>query len=60
MVFSFGRRKTKEELQEDDERLDIELSVAQKRAALKKAKEYGVSRSNFGSWREFWHWFKTH
>ena len=43
------------------DRLDLELSAAQKRAALEKLKQAGLTSKDFGNkWREIWHWYKTH
>jgi len=52
-------KRTLEEAQEENERLDVELSVAQKRAAIAKLKENGLSGKSFGwNWRAIWAWFK--
>lgn len=54
----FQREPTLEEAQEKDARLDVELSIAQKQAALKKLKEAGLSPKSFGSWRAIIKWLK--
>lgn len=57
----FGKeQKTPEQLKEEDERLDIELSVAQKKAVLAKLRANNLSVSDMGGWKRAWHWFKTH
>ena len=50
------------ELQEEDERLDAELSVLQKRELRNKLKANGLSlKHDFGgSLKRGWTWFKTH
>ncbi len=62
MVFSFGRNKSIEERQEENERLDIELSIEQKRALMRKLKADGLSvnKTFGGSMRAAWLWFKSH
>jgi hypothetical protein len=45
----FGRTKSLTELEEDDDRLDTELSIAQKRAAIRRLEE----QSGQGSWKAF-------
>lgn len=60
MVFPFSRKKDIEELQEENERADVELSVEQKKLAIKKLKAAGLSTKSFGSWREILNWLKTH
>ena len=54
------RKMSLEEAQEENEKLDIELSIQQKRVAIAKLKEAGLSKENFSSWRSLWHWYKTH
>lgn len=57
----WNRSKSLDELQEENERAEVELSLAQKRAAIKKLKEAGLSGKSFGwDWRAIWQWFKTH
>jgi hypothetical protein len=70
MKLPFGKTKTLTELEEDDDRLDTELSIAKKRAMIKQLEERGGE----GSWRAFssngkksgldwkaiWHWLRTH
>jgi len=56
----FGRKKTLSEIQEETEYKDAEISLAQKKAILKKLKENNLSLSSFGTWRNAWEWFKTH
>ena len=54
----FQRKPTLEEAQEEDARLDIELSIEQKKAALRKLKEAGLSPKSFGSWRAIINWLR--
>lgn len=60
-----GRRKTMTELEDENEHLEMELSVAQKRQALKELSKRGLSREHFGrdepgTWRKIIQWLKTH
>ena len=56
-----NRQRTLEELQADNERAEVELSVAQKRAAIAKLKENGLTGKSFGwDWKRIWVWFKNH
>ena len=66
----FGKEKTLTELQETDERLETEVSVAKKRAMLRELE----ARAGAGSWKMFsddgtkrgvnisrvWQWLKSH
>ena len=66
----FRRQKTLAELQEENEVLDTQLSVAQKRAMINRLE----AQMGKGSWRLFsdngsksginfsriWHWLKSH
>lgn len=66
----FGGEKSLTELEEADDRLDTELSIAKKRAMIRQLEERGGQ----GSWRAFssngkksgldfgaiWRWLKTH
>ena len=54
------RKKTLDESQEENERLDMELSITQKRVAIAKLKEAGLKKEDFGSWRAIWRWVKEH
>lgn len=57
----WSKEKTLEELQEEDEKSGVELSIEQKKAALKKLKENNLSGKSFGwNWKSIWNWFKTH
>lgn len=54
-------KKTLEEAQEENERLEIEYSVEQKRAAIRKLKAAGLTGESFGwNWRSIMNWFKNH
>ena len=59
-ILFMQRKMSLEEAQEENEKLDIELSIQQKRVAIAKLKEAGLSKENFSSWRSLWHWYKTH
>ncbi len=54
------------ELEETNERLDTELSVAQKRAAIARLKERGLTPKHFGNtassgtWQRIVSWLKSH
>ncbi len=63
----FAKEPTLEELQETTERnaekvrnAQLELTLAEKRFALQKLKDAGLSSNSFGSWREIWRWVKGH
>ena len=70
MKLPFGKNKTLTELEEDDDRLDSELSIAKKRSMIKQLEERGGQ----GSWKAFssdgkksgiswssvWNWLKHH
>lgn len=50
-----------ERLEGEDKRLDAELSVAQKRFAIAKLKERGLSPKHFNfDFKKIWQWLKTH
>lgn len=64
-----GRRKSTEQLIEDNERLkteaeneELQLTIAQKQALRKKLEDAGLTlKKDFGgSVRRAWVWFKTH
>ena len=60
MVFS-RRGKTLEELQEQDESLTSEVSIAEKQAAVKRLKQEGLSPKHFGfNWAAIKEWIKSH
>ncbi len=57
----FAKKLTLDEAQEENERLDTELSIEQKRAAIKKLKAAGLTAKSFGfDWRAIRNWIKTH
>ena len=61
MNLPWQKQKTLEEAQQENERLDVELSIAQKRAMLAKLKANGLTTRDFGgSLKKAWQWFKTH
>ncbi len=51
-----------DELQEEDERKSVELSIAQKTALMRRLKQDGLSvkKSFGGSLIAAWKWFKSH
>lgn len=55
-------KKTVTELQEENEEAELELSIAQKRAAQAKLTAAGLDRNKDfgGSWRSVIQWLKTH
>ncbi len=57
----FKRKRTLEEAQEEDERLNVDLSIEQKRAAIKRLKEAGLTGKSFGwNWSAIKEWLRTH
>ncbi len=50
-----------EEGREEDERLSTELSIEQKRAAIKRLKAAGLTAKSFGfDWNAILRWIKSH
>lgn len=68
MPFGFEKKRTLEEAQEENERLQVEaeiedkqLSIAQKRAAILRLKQAGLTPKDFGGkWSAVVEWLKTH
>jgi hypothetical protein len=70
MNFAFAKRKRSlEELQEENERANLEYSIEQKRAMISRLHQAGLSNSqikrNFSVGNKLdlnkaWEWFKTH
>ncbi len=60
--FGIGKKDLSiEELQEKDEKASIELSLAQKQAAIKRLKEAGLTPKSFGgNWSAILRWLRTH
>ena len=66
----FRPKKTLSELEEDTEQLEaenkktgMELSIAQKRRAIVELKQRGLTPRHFGfptDWNRIWQWLKTH
>ena len=62
------REKTLAEIEEETEKeqavnrkLDVELSIAQKKAAIQRLKEAGLTPKSFGgNWKRIFNWIKTH
>ncbi len=58
-----GSKKSLSELEEEDETATVELSIAQKRTAIARLKENGLTPKHFGNppdWRRIWNWLKAH
>ena len=61
MPFGFNRQKTLDELSEENERAEVELSLAQKRAAIKRLKEANLTGKSFGwNWSAIRAWLRSH
>lgn len=44
-----------------DEELDVDLSITQKEVLLKRLREQGLGKSDFGgSWKRIVEWLRTH
>lgn len=64
----FKRPKTVTELEEENERLELEekkanlqFSIAQKKAMSKQLQERGLTAKHFGfDWGKIYNWLKTH
>jgi len=55
------REKTYEELQAEKERLDVEISVLERRRIAKKLRENGLTLKSFGNnIKEALQWLKNH
>jgi hypothetical protein len=55
------REKTIDELQDEEERTNLQYSIEQKRAAIREAKKRGVSLKSFGgSFSSLIKWLKEH
>jgi len=53
------KEETLEELQEKNERLDVELTVAQKEAAKARLKQAGLTGKSFNwDWSRIWKWVR--
>ena len=56
-----NQRKSLAELQEEDENLTAEVSIAEKKAMIKRLKAEGMKPSHFGfDWARIKEWLKTH
>ena len=61
MGFLTPHHKTLEELQEEDENLSTEVSIAEKRALMRKLNDNGLSPKHFDfNWESIKQWWKTH
>jgi hypothetical protein len=57
----FKKEKQLSELEEEDERLGVELSIAQKNKAIAELKQRGLTPQHFGNnWSRILQWLKTH
>jgi len=69
----FKRSKSLSELEEDEERLEgedrnlgMQLSIAQKKVAIRELKKRGLTPKHFGNtalgstWSKIWNWLKEH
>lgn len=57
----FQKEKSIDELREEDERVDLQYSIEQKRAAIREAKRRGVDVKSFGgNISALIKWIKTH
>lgn len=56
----WNKTRTLDELQSENERLEVEYSVEQKKAAIRKLKALGVEKSSFGSWAAVMNFLKNH
>lgn len=54
------RSKSLEELQEENEKAEVEYSLEQKRAMIRELKKRGVDAKSFGTWGAIKNWLKTH
>jgi hypothetical protein len=60
-MFKTQVSKTYEEKLQEDEELDVDLRIAEKRLLLKRLKEQGLSMNDFGgSFKRAIQWLKTH
>lgn len=54
-------QKTLEELQEEDELLSTEVSIEEKREAIRRLKQEGLSPKHFGgNWSAIKNWLRNH
>jgi hypothetical protein len=60
-IFKGKEVKTYSEKLEENEELDIDLSIAEKKYYLKQLEEKGLNKSDFGnSWKKIVAWLRTH
>lgn len=61
MTTLFRRQKSIDELQAENDKVDLELSLAQKQAAIQKLKQAGLTPKDFGGrWKEIAAWLRNH
>jgi len=57
----FKKEKSLAELEEEDEKLEVELSVTQKRQAIAELKKRGLTPKHFSfDFKRIINWLKTH
>jgi hypothetical protein len=60
-MFSFGRDKTVDELQQEKERNDLQITIAQQNRIKAQLKEHGLTLKSFaGSLKSAIAWLKSH
>jgi hypothetical protein len=60
-ILGLGKsNKTLSELEEEEQIAEKEVSIAEKKAVLRKLKAAGLTPKSFANWREIVAWFKTH
>jgi hypothetical protein len=61
MPFPFSKSKSVEELQQEKEKNDLEITVAQQRRVLSQLKEHGLTLKSFGgSIKQAVKWLQEH
>ena len=56
-----GQKKTLEQSQEENEQLEVQLSIEQKKAAIKRLQAAGLTGKSFGwNWHSITAWLRTH
>jgi hypothetical protein len=54
------QKKSFEEAQQENEQLEVEYSIEQKKAAIRKLKQAGVDPKSLGTWSRVFQWLKSH
>lgn len=55
----WDRKKSLSELQEESDRLDVEISIKQKEAAIARLRAHGLKPADFGSWESIFAWLRN-